>query len=163
MRVLGIDPGTAVVGYAVIEDGGRAPRALAYGVVRAAAPGATSLPDRLRRVFHGLLQVIREGRPDAFAIESAFVCKNARSALKIGEGRAAAILAAAEAGLPVFEYAPALVKRAVTGTGAARKAQVAEMMRRVLGLSAPPRPADAADALAVAFCHLHRARRMVAR
>jgi crossover junction endodeoxyribonuclease RuvC len=158
VRVLGVDPGTSVVGYGVLEvgAGGRA-RALSYGVIRAEAPGAAGLPARLLRVHRGLGEVIARHRPDAFAIEEAFVWKNVRSAFALGLGRAVAILAAAEAGLAVHEYAPALVKKAVVGSGAGTKAQVQAMVGSILALPAPPSPADAADALAVAFCHAHRA------
>lgn len=158
MRILGVDPGTRVAGYGVLEtDGGRV-RALCYGVIRAERGSPATLPARLLRVYRGLSETIAEWRPDAVAIEEAFVARNVRSALAIGEGRAAAMLAAAERGVPVFEYAPTLVKKAVTGRGAARKPQVQAMVRMLLGLARDPAPLDAADALAVAFCHVHRAR-----
>ncbi len=159
MRVLGVDPGTQVAGFGVLEEGeGGRVAALCYGVIRAEGAGARDLPERLLRVYRGIVAVIEKWRPAALAIEEAFVWKNARSALAIGEGRAVAILAAREAGLPVFEYAPAVVKKAATGSGRAQKPQVQAMMRRLLGLDRPPEPLDASDALAVAFCHLHRAR-----
>ncbi len=157
MRVLGVDPGTIVAGWAVLEAEGSRIRGLAYGVIRAEAPGARELPERLCRVHQGLGEVIAKWRPEALAIEEAFVWKNVRSAFAIGEARAVAILAAAQAGLSVHEYAPALVKKAVTGSGRGGKAQVQRMVAILLGLAAAPEPPDAADALAVGVCHLHRA------
>jgi crossover junction endodeoxyribonuclease RuvC len=159
MRVLGVDPGTRVAGYGVLEAEGARVRALCYGVIRAGAGGGAALPERLGRVFRGVGEVLASWRPDVLAIEEAFVWKNARSALAIGEARAVAILAATEAGVPVREYAPSLVKKAVTGRGRATKPQVQEMVRRLLALDRPPEPEDATDALAVAFCHVHRAGR----
>lgn len=156
MRVIGVDPGTQVAGYGVLEVDGARVRPLCYGVIRAAAPGARELADRLQRVYRGLGQVLASWRPQALAIEEAFVWKNARSALAIGEGRAVAILAAREAGVAVHEYAPSLVKKAVTGRGRATKPQVQAMVRTLLALDRAPEPLDAADALAVAFCHVHR-------
>ncbi|GIW71567.1 MAG: crossover junction endodeoxyribonuclease RuvC [Planctomycetota bacterium] len=164
MRVLGVDPGTVVAGYGILEaeGGGGGVRALAYGVIRARRAGAERMERRLWRVFRGLGQLIEEHAPQALALEQAFVYKNARSALMLGHGRAAAMLAAAAHGLPVYEYQPALVKKAVTGSGRAGKAQVQEMVRRLLGLGVRPALADAADALAVALCHLHRGERPAA-
>lgn len=158
MRVLGVDPGTVIAGYGVLESDGSRIRALAYGVIRAEAPGARALPERLLRVYQGIAQVIEKWKPDAFAIEEAFVYKNVRSAFALGHGRAAAMLAAAEAGLAVHEYAASLVKKAVTGSGRGGKPQVQAMVKTLLGLAEAPQPADAADALAVGFCHIHRAK-----
>ncbi len=159
MRVLGVDPGTQVAGYGVLEAEGARVRALCYGVIRASGDEpAPALPERLSRIFRGIAHVLSAWRPDVLAIEEAFVWKNARSALLIGEARAVAILAAAEAGVPVREYAPALVKKSVTGRGRATKPQVQEMVRRLLALERAPAPLDVSDALAVAFCHVHRAR-----
>lgn len=156
MRILGVDPGTVVCGYGVLEqDEGRV-RVLGFGVIRAQTRGARTLPERLHRVYVGLGQVIGAFAPDAMALEEAFVWKNVRSALAIGEGRAAAMLAAASAGVPVHEYQPAVIKKAVTGNGRAQKVQVQAMVSSLLGLARPPESADAADALAVAFAHIHR-------
>jgi crossover junction endodeoxyribonuclease RuvC len=153
MRILGIDPGTLLVGYGVVEAGARDLRAVVYGVVRCDERAPTAR--RLATVFAALRRVIEEHRPDVVAIEDGFVGPNPRTALKIGEGRGAALVAAASAGLAVCAYAPSAVKRAVTGTGRAGKAPVAEMVRGLLALSAPP-ASDAADALAVAICHAQR-------
>ena len=156
MRVLGVDPGTVISGYGVLDDQGGRPRAVAFGIIRARTKEAPELPQRLHRIFVGLGQVMDAYGAEVLAIEEAFVGKNARSALAIGEGRAAAILAAAARGLPVCEYSPALIKKAVTGSGRAPKQQVQSMVASLLGLKQLPEPADAADALAVAFAHLHR-------
>lgn len=158
MRVLGVDPGTVICGYGVLDIVEGRVIAVSYGVIRAQTARARSLPERLHRVLGGLGQVIAAFTPQAVAIEEAFVWKNARSALALGHGRAAAMLAAAAVGLPVFEYQPAIVKKAVTGSGRAPKEQVQLMVQGLLGLDARPEPADAADALAVAFTHLHRGR-----
>jgi crossover junction endodeoxyribonuclease RuvC len=154
--VLGIDPGTVTAGYGILEAQGRSVHPVAFGIIRARVPGAETMDRRLLRVFRALEQLIAAHTPDVMAIEQAFVYKNARTALMIGHGRAAAMLAGAAAGLSVYEYQPALVKKSVTGSGRAPKSQVQEMVRRLLSLEVVPEPADAADALAVAFCHLHR-------
>ncbi|NLW51231.1 MAG: crossover junction endodeoxyribonuclease RuvC [Candidatus Brocadiaceae bacterium] len=153
MRILGIDPGTRVCGYAVIEVNGPDARAVDYGVVRA---GGDSLARRLQAVHDGLRTIIDRFGPGVAALEGAFFGKNALSALKIGEGRGVALLAAAEGGLEVIEYAPAEVKKAVTGNGRAQKGQVQQMVRVLLNLPEIPQPEDAADALAIALCHFHR-------
>ncbi len=153
MRILGIDPGTQVAGYGVIETDGHDVRALDYGVVRC---GRRDLPARLKVIFDGLQTIIARFEPDVVAVEGAFFGKNVRSALKIGEGRGVALLAAASRGLEVAEYAPAEVKKAVVGSGRAHKSQVQQMVRLILALREPPAPEDAADALAIAICHFHR-------
>jgi len=154
MRILGIDPGTLRVGYGVIDAGVTRSRALVYAVVT--CDPRASVADRLARVFEALRRAIDEHAPDAVAIEDGFVGPNPRSALRIGEGRGAAMVAASSAGLPVHAYAPSVVKRSVAGTGRAGKHPVAEMVRALLGLPELP-PADAADALAVALCHAQHA------
>ena len=153
MRILGVDPGTHVCGYGVIEVDGPDARALDYGVVRG---GDASLAGRLCAIHGGLRTVIGRFGPDVAALEGAFFGKNARSALKIGEGRGVALLAFAESEIEVVEYAPAAVKKAVTGNGRAQKAQVQQMVRILLNLPELPEPEDAADALAIALCHFHR-------
>jgi crossover junction endodeoxyribonuclease RuvC len=153
MKILGIDPGTQVAGYGVIETDGRDVRALDYGVIRAAD---RPLPERLRVIYDGLLAIMERFQPDVVAVEGAFFGKNVRSALKIGEGRGVALLAAASRGLEVAEYAPAEVKKAVVGSGRAHKSQVQQMVRLYLALREVPSPEDAADALAIAICHFHR-------
>ncbi len=154
MRVLGIDPGTKVVGWGVVERQGNALRAVAWGALRARA--SEGVPERLRFLHEGVRALIAEHRPGAVAVEEAFFGKGARAALALGEGRGAALVAAALAGIPVRQFPPATVKKAVTGRGGAPKPQVGAMVRVILGLAEVPEPADAADALAVAICALHR-------
>jgi crossover junction endodeoxyribonuclease RuvC len=154
VRVLGIDPGTLVVGWGVVESRGSALRAVAFGALR--APSGKPVPERLRILHEGIRALVAEHRPERVAIEEAFFGKGARAALALGEGRGVAMLAAALAGLPVVQFPPATVKKSVTGKGAAPKAQVGAMVKVILGLPSVPEPPDAADALAVAVCALHR-------
>ena len=153
MRILGIDPGTRACGYGVIEVDGPDARAVDYGVIKSRD---ASLPRRLDVIHRGLVAVIERHRPDVAALEGAFFGRSASSALKIGEGRGVAIVAASSHGLEVAEYAPAEVKKAVVGTGRAHKSQVQQMVRLLLNLPELPEPEDAADALAIALCHFHR-------
>jgi crossover junction endodeoxyribonuclease RuvC len=155
VRVLGIDPGTLVVGWGVVERKGSAIRSVAFGAIR--APASAEVPERLRAIHVALRDLVRAHRPGLVAIEQAFFGKGARAALALGEGRGAAMLAAALEGVEVRQYPPATVKKSVTGRGAAAKEQVGTMVRVLLALPAVPTPPDAADALAVAICALHRA------
>ncbi|MBF0154028.1 MAG: crossover junction endodeoxyribonuclease RuvC [Magnetococcales bacterium] len=154
MRTLGIDPGTTVTGWGVVERQGNHLRHVAHGFIRTSA--ATPLPERLTEIFHGLCRVITEHQPDVAAVEAIFLSRNVQSAMKLGHARGAAIVAASHSGLQVHEYAALVVKKAVVGYGRAEKQQVQEMVRILLGMgqTAPP---DAADALAVALCHLQQA------
>lgn len=156
MKVLGIDPGTRVVGYGVVETRGSRLAHVSHGVIRAKLGGAYA--ERLRSIFEGLTRVLAAEKPDVAAVEEAFHGKSAQSALRMGEGRGVAIVSVAMSSLPLFEYTPAEVKKAVVGNGRAHKSQVQEMVRVLLGLSEAPTPEDAADALAVAICHCNRAR-----
>jgi crossover junction endodeoxyribonuclease RuvC len=151
MRILGIDPGTRLLGYAVVDALPRL-RYVECGVVT--APARQPLAARLAEIQRALEEIIAELRPDEVAVEDVFTAHNARSALALGHARGVALAAAGRAGLPVTAYAPAKVKRAVTGRGAAPKEQVALMVRALVGLRMVPR-ADAADALAVAVAHAH--------
>ncbi|KAA9133501.1 crossover junction endodeoxyribonuclease RuvC [Marinihelvus fidelis] len=151
MRILGIDPGSRRTGVGIIEVSGREVVPVCYGVIRA---GDGDFPERLRTIFEGVRDLVRENRPDEVAVESVFVAHNAASAIKLGQARGAAICAAIERSLPVAEYAPRAVKQAVVGRGAADKAQVQHMVRVLLELKENP-VEDAADALAVALCHHH--------
>ncbi|MFW6188801.1 MAG: crossover junction endodeoxyribonuclease RuvC [Planctomycetota bacterium] len=153
MRILGVDPGTRVCGFGVIETSGNDARVLTFGAARSRD---SALPARLKVIYEALTEVIREYRPDVTVVEGAFYGKNVRSAIKIGEGRGVALLASADAGIQVEEYAPAEVKKTVTGNGRAHKSQVQKMVRVLLGLPEVPEPEDAADALAIAICHFHR-------
>lgn len=160
MTVLGVDPGTAVMGYGVVTAAGTrqggAPRLVECGVIRT-RPGQP-LGDRLAILFDGVTEILERHRPDAVAVEGLFHGRNARSALVLGHARGIVLLAACKAGLTVAEISPAEVKRAVTGTGAATKPQVGAMVMRLLHLTASPAPADAADGVAIALTHLLRAR-----
>jgi crossover junction endodeoxyribonuclease RuvC len=151
--VFGIDPGSERTGYGCVETDGRRHRLLACGAIM--APPASDFPQRLSRIYGGLSALLAELQPDCVAVESIFHAVNARSALKLGHARGVALLAAVQNGCPVAEYTPAEVKRAVVGYGRAEKQQVQKMITLLLGLSAPPTPYDASDALAVAVCHLH--------
>ncbi len=149
-RVLGIDPGLTATGYGIIEVDGRRHSVVESGTVRS---GKGDLGVRLRRINDALLDVIGRCGPEAAAVEDIFHHKNARSALMLGQARGAAILAAAAAGLPVFEYSALQVKQAVVGYGKAEKQQVQKMLPSLMTMTEEPDSADAADALAVAFCH----------
>ncbi|HLI03363.1 MAG TPA: crossover junction endodeoxyribonuclease RuvC [Terracidiphilus sp.] len=159
MRILGIDCGTEVTGFGVVEtvEDPRGPRlnACASGAIRLAKN--KSLPARLEQVFRELSAEIERWRPDTVAIEEVFYSVNAKSALKLGQVRGVALLAAACQSIPVAEYAPLKIKSSVVGYGLAGKEQVQFMVARLLGLEAMPEPADAADALAIAICHIHTA------
>jgi crossover junction endodeoxyribonuclease RuvC len=153
VRVFGIDPGAGRTGYGCVETHGSRHAILTCGAI--ASPALASFPDKLLLIHHRLTLLLGECRPDAVAIENLFHSVNVRSALKLGHARGVAMLAAVEAGVPVFEYTPAEIKRAVVGYGRADKTQVQQMVKMLLGLAAVPSPHDAADALAVAICHLH--------
>ncbi|MBI3768608.1 MAG: crossover junction endodeoxyribonuclease RuvC [Deltaproteobacteria bacterium] len=151
MRVLGIDPGTTVTGWGVVEGRRGAFRHLGHGTV--SPPPGTALPLKLERIHLALVEQCATWRPDALALEKSFVGRNVQSAFRLGEVRGVAMLAAAAAGVVVAEYSPAEVKLAVTGSGCAAKAQVEHAIARELALEGGLSP-DAADALALALCHL---------
>lgn len=153
MRIFGIDPGSDRTGYGCIDADGSRYRVVLSGAIDTRARG--TFPDKLLDIHRGLTTLLARARPDCVAIESLFHARNVRSALKLGHARGVAVLAAIEAGLPLVEYAPAEIKRAVVGYGRAEKQQVQAMVKLLLGLDALPAPHDAADALAVAICHLH--------
>lgn len=154
--ILGIDPGSRLTGYGVIEQQGSKCHYLGSGCIRAAGTTAKprELAERLRVIHDGVAELITQFKPDEFAIEQVFMARNPDSALKLGQARGAAIVAAACADLSVAEYSARQIKQAVVGTGGADKVQVQHMVMSVLKLSQPPQ-ADAADALAVALCHAH--------
>ncbi len=153
MIIFGIDPGSERTGYGCVDTDGRRHRLVAYGSI--AAPAHTPFPERLLIIHAGLAALLAEHRPDCVAIENVFHAKNVRSALKLGHARGVALLAASQAGMTVAEYSPAEIKRAVVGLGRAEKQQVGQMIKLLLGLDLVPAPHDAADALAVAICHVH--------
>ena len=152
--ILGIDPGGEVTGFGVLRKLGASVGMVACGASR--APRDENLTEKLVRIFEFVRQVIDTYRPSELAVEDIFYGRNAQSMKSIGQVRGVIILAGALAGLPVFEYAPREVKLAVAGRGGASKDQVQRMTQAVLGLAGPPKPHDAADALAIAVCHSHR-------
>ena len=157
MRVLGIDPGTSVTGYGVVESGNGAPgfgRLVECGVIRFARK--SPLPRRLRELHQGIADLIRRHRPTHLALESAFYHKNAHTTLVLGHARGVILLAAAQSALVIAEYSPARVKKTVVGVGGAAKSQVGAMVARLLRIRAAPRPADAAYGVAVALTHILR-------
>ena len=156
MVTLGIDPGTAIMGFGAVRDDGRALCAVDYGVLTTSKNDPPAM--RLQRLFEGIEDVIARIGPDAVAVEELFFSTNARTAIAVGQARGIALVCAARAGVMVCEYTPLQVKDAVTGYGKASKDQVQRMTATLLGLAAVPRPDDAADALAVAICHCHSAR-----
>lgn len=149
--ILGIDPGSRVTGYGVVRDLGRGCEYVASGCIRT---GDGALAERLQIVFRGVREVIQSYEPVTMGIEKVFMAKNADSALKLGQARGAAIVAAAEAGLEVAEYSATQVKQAIAGSGGAAKEQVQLMVMHLLKLSQKPQM-DASDALAIALCHAH--------
>lgn len=149
--ILGVDPGTLITGYGVIEARGGSVRVLEYDVIR--NKSSQTMPIRLKAIYSALCKVIEQYHPDEFAIETAFYGKNAQSAMKLGHARGVSILAAVNYEIPTSEYSPREVKRSVAGTGAASKDQVSYMVQSILKLKTQPRFYDATDALAVALCH----------
>ena len=153
VRVLGIDPGTAVTGYGVVEPlRGRPGRLHECGVIRT-RPDAP-LTERLRTLHDGVAELIATHTPDIVAVETSFYGRNVRTAITLGQARGVILLAAAQAEVPIAEFTPATVKKSVVGTGGAGKAQVAYMVQRLLRLKPPPEPADAADGVALALTYL---------
>lgn len=157
MLVIGIDPGTAITGYGLVkEDTSGKLTAVDFGVIR--TPAKMAMPERLLDLYQQLKEITLLHQPDCAAVEKLFFQKNVKTAITVGQGRGVAILALAEAGLPVAEYTPLEIKQSVVGYGGADKVQVQQMVKALLTLDQIPKPDDAADALAVAICHLHSAR-----
>ena len=150
-RILGIDPGSRITGFGVVDAAADGPQYIASGCVRVTGEG---FPDRLKQIFEGIGEVVSEFDPDQLAIEKVFMHKNADSALKLGQARGAAICAVISNRIPVYEYAARQVKQALVGKGSAEKNQVQHMVRILLGLQGKLQT-DAADALGVALCHIH--------
>ena len=153
MIIFGIDPGSDRTGYGCVKTDGSRHTLITCGAIKTKA--SATFPEKLLVIHSRLAVLLSECRPDAVAIENLFHAVNARSALKLGHARGVAMLAAAEAGVPIYEYTPAAVKRVVVGYGRAEKPQVQHMIKVMLGLAEAPSPHDAADALAVAVCHIH--------
>ncbi len=154
MRILGIDPGSESTGYGIIDSDGSRHAAVTFGAIRTRAD--QPFHERLLKIYSGLRELLAREKVDAVAIEEVFHATNVQSALKLGHARGVALLAAAESGVPVFEYSPLEIKSGIVGYGRAEKSQIQEMVRFLLRLDTIPSPDDAADALAVAICHSHR-------
>jgi crossover junction endodeoxyribonuclease RuvC len=153
MLVLGIDPGTATTGYGLVREIDTGPELVTYGVVL--TPAGLAMPERLKIIYHELTALIKLHQPDSAAVEKLYFQKNVSTAMTVGQARGVALLALAQAKISIGEYNPRDVKQAVAGYGGAAKSQIQQMVRAILNLSDTPKPDDAADALAVAICHLH--------
>lgn len=164
MRVFGIDCGTEITGFGVVdlEESARQSRLVSKSIGAIRLLKSASLPARLDQVFRELTAEMERWQPDTVAIEEVFYSVNAKSALKLGQVRGVALLAAARLGIPIAEYAPLKIKSSVVGYGMATKEQVQFMVARLLELAELPQPADAADALAIAICHIHTAQTLAA-
>lgn len=157
MLVLGIDPGIAITGYGLVQEGKDGSlEAVDHGVILTAA--GTPLPQRLSQLYRSLQEIIQLYHPDSSAVEQLFFVRNVKTGIAVGQARGVALLALAQGQVAVAEYTPNEIKQAVSGYGKAEKIQIQEMVRLLLNLNELPQPDDAADALAVAICHLHSAR-----
>lgn len=153
MRVLGIDPGSLITGFGVVEERANRLHALAWGTIRTTP--RQPLHERLKRIYDGLSEAVQTWQPDAVSVERVFFAENAKTALTLGHARGVALLTVAHAALPLQEYTALEIKKAVAGYGHAAKLQMQRMVQTLLQMDALPQPADAADALAAAICHLH--------
>jgi crossover junction endodeoxyribonuclease RuvC len=151
MLVLGIDPGTIIAGYGLVDNGRGDLKMVAYGVIK--SPQKLPVPERLSKLYYGLKEVLEKYHPDVVAVEQPFVSNNVGTAFIIGRAQAVAILVAANHNIPVFEYSPAKIKQAVSSYGASSKEQIQQMVKLHLNLAEIPEPVDASDALAAAICH----------
>lgn len=153
MKILGIDPGYAIVGYGVIEYNANRFKTIDYGAIL--TDKDTPFPSRLKHIYEKTMQLINIHKPEYLSIEELFFNTNVKTAIAVGHARGILLLAAEQSGIPIYEYTPLQIKQAVTGYGRADKHQVQQMMKTLLGLPAVPKPDDTADALAVAICHAH--------
>ncbi len=153
MRIMGIDPGFAILGYGIVDMAGNRFTAKGYGAVT--TDKTMDMPDRLKHIYCRLMDIIDEFQPDVAAIEELFFNKNTKTALSVGQARGVAILACANSGLEIYEYTPLQIKQGLIGYGRAEKEQVQFMVKTILKLSEIPKPDDTADALAAAICHGH--------
>lgn len=153
MRILGIDPGYAIMGYGVLDYNGNKFKPVTYGSIETDA--GIPMPKRLSMLYDGLQQIIREYRPEEAAIEELFFNNNAKTAIMVGEARGVALLACVRNGLQIYEYTPLQIKQSLVGYGRAEKKQVQQMVKVILNLPAVPKPDDTADAVAAAICHGH--------
>ncbi|UWG95646.1 crossover junction endodeoxyribonuclease RuvC [Dehalobacter sp. DCM] len=159
MLILGIDPGTAIMGYGLIEKNGQKLTPITYACWR--TPSDLPMPERLRLLFDSLEDFLRNYSPDIMAVEELFFNRNTTTAITVGQARGVVLLGAARHGIAVFEYTPLQVKQAVVGYGKADKKQIQYMVKAILGLQETPKPDDTADALAIAICHAHSMGRKV--
>lgn len=155
MRILGIDPGYAILGYGIVDMKGNHFKAVEYGAVTTDAK--MDMPDRLKVLYNSLMEIIVRYEPDAASVEELFFNTNAKTAILVGQARGVAVLACANSGLEIAEYTPLQIKQALVGYGRAEKQQVQLMVKTLLNLKAVPKPDDTADALAAAICHGHSA------
>lgn len=153
MRILGIDPGIAIVGWGIVDYVGSKFRTVAFGSIT--TPKEMTTPERLKKIFDDLVTIIKTYKPEQVAIEELFFNTNITTGIRVGEARGVILLVCQMAHLGIYEYTPLQVKQAVVGYGRAEKKQVITMVTMLLGLSAPPKPDDTADALAIAVCHAH--------
>ncbi len=160
MRILGIDPGLAIVGWGVIEYQNARILPVAYGAIR--TPQGIPTENRLEMIYSGMNQLIQKYHPDEMSIEELFFTKNITTGIRVAEARGISLLAAKQAGIPIQEYTPMQIKQAVVGYGKAEKKQVIAMVTSILNLKEPPKPDDTADALAIAICHAHSAASLLA-
>ena len=155
MVILGVDPGVATVGFGIISEAGGAPKPIRHGVITTRAELRLAL--RLMQIYNDISELISAFKPDCIVVEELFFNTNHKTAIAVAHGRAAVILAGEERGVPMFEYTPLQIKKAVAGYGRASKKQVMDMVRRLLSMEQTPKPDDAADALAIAICHARSA------
>ena len=153
MRILGVDPGYAIVGVGTIDYEGNRFRVVEYGAITTQA--GEDMFDRLKKIYDEMMELIERVKPDAMAIEELFFQNNQKTAINVAQARGIIVLAAKNHGIPIFEYTPLQVKQAVVGYGKADKNQVQQMTKAILGLEKIPKPDDTADALAIAVCHAH--------
>ena len=151
MLILGIDPGFAIVGFGLVETAGGRQRLVNCGAIT--TPAGDPLPARLLQIANDMDLLLEQFKPEAMAVEELFFTNNITTGIGVAQARGVILLAAEKRGVPIFEYSPSQVKQAVVGYGKAEKRQVMDMTRRLLGLAAPPKPDDAADAVAIALCH----------
>ena len=156
MRILGIDPGTGILGFGVIETSGREPQLVDAGVIR--TPAHQPLPERLHTIYNELALLADQHQPQVMAVEKLFFARNVTTAMSVSHARGVVLLIGQQRGLPIFEYTPLQIKQAVTGYGKADKKQIQEMVRVMLRLTDVPKPDDCADALATALTHLANAK-----
>lgn len=151
MRIMGIDPGIATIGFGVVDSDRNQQKLIQCGVI--STPAHTSLSSRLAQIYEDMCQLLDLFKPDAVSIEELFFNTNITTGIAVAHGRGVVLLACQKAGVQIYEYTPLQVKQSVVGYGRAEKAQVMDMVKRICGLPAPPRPDDAADAVALALCH----------